>query len=87
MNTSNLRERVARAIEESLYGTERIGRTDTLQYGLEADAAIAIVLEEAAKVADEIKVKYPMDDGDYGHNGALEEAAAAIRALKEKKNG
>lgn len=54
MTTANLRERVARAIEESLYGTERIGRTDTLQYGLEADAAIAIVLEEAAKAGDEL---------------------------------
>lgn len=54
MTTPNLRERVARAIEESLYGTERIGRTDTLQYGLEADAAIAIVLEEAAKAGDEL---------------------------------
>lgn len=54
MTKPNLRERVARAIEESLYGTERIGRTDTLQYGLEADAAIAIVLEEAAKAGDEL---------------------------------
>ncbi len=78
MTTSNLRERVARVIEESLYGTERIGRTDTLQYGLEADAAIAIVLEEAAKVVLGEREK---DFPDF------RSAAAAIRALKEKKHG
>ena len=74
MTTPNLRERVAKAIEESLYGTERIGRTDTLQYGLEADAAIAIVLEEAAKVVLEEREK---DFPDF------RSAAAAIRALKD----
>ena len=87
MTIPNLRERVARAIEESLYGTERIGRTDTLQYGLEADAAIAIVLEEAAKVADQMQDLHPMDDFDTGWTAGLHECSAAIRALKGKKNG
>ena len=93
MTTPNLRERVARAIEESLYGTERIGRTDTLQYGLEADAAIAIVLEEAAKVCDEHAARYEEDMQICDDDGTLEcvaavlrGRAAAIRALKEKKD-
>jgi hypothetical protein len=87
MTTPNLRERVARAIEESLYGTERIGRTDILQYGLEADAAIAIVLEEAAKVAENydgpgIVGGYDRHLGD-GYE-TRRDIAAAIRVLKEK---
>ena len=95
MTTPNLRERVARAIEESLYGTERIGRTDTLQYGLEADAAIAIVLEEAARVADkwedawhrQWREGWKCSDHLEGMSDAACEIAAAIRELKEKKNG
>jgi len=82
MTTSNLRERVARAIEESLYGTERIGRTDTLQYGLEADAAIAIVLEEAAKVCDRY-AKHDWKLGEGFRSLAGIELAADIRALKD----
>jgi hypothetical protein len=82
MNTSNLRERVASAIEESLYGTERIGRTDTLQYGLEADAAIAIVLEEAAKVCDRY-AKHDWKLGEGFRSLAGIELAADIRALKD----
>ena len=92
MTTPNLRERVARAIEESLYGTERIGRTDTLQYGLEADAAIAIVLEEAAREIEENAAV--LDHPSVYMGGATGMAkrkagflAAAIRELKEKKNG
>jgi hypothetical protein len=89
MTTPNLRERVARAIEESLYGTERIGRTDTLQYGLEADAAIAIVLEEAAMRADMEAHSdlYPMDSREEAHKETAKRVAAAIRELKGKKNG
>ena len=82
MTTSNLRERVATAIEESLYGTERIGRTDTLQYGLEADAAIAIVLEEAAKVCDRY-AKHDWKLGEGFRSLAGIELAADIRALKD----
>jgi hypothetical protein len=89
MTPSDLRERVARAMIAKDSGPEgsllfKFHWQEFAEgYLTSADAAIAIVLEEAAKVADEIKVKYPMDDGDYGHNGALEEAAAAIRALKD----
>jgi len=84
MTTPDLRERVARAICARLnMHFDYIGEKLQAKYLAEADAAIALVLEEAAKVADELKVKYPMDDGDYGHNGALEEAVAAIRALKD----
>jgi hypothetical protein len=96
MTAPNLRERVARAIEESLYGTDRIGRTDILQYGFEADAAIAIVLEEAAKVAiekEKERIGMSCPDGIKGcavfHYREVQrprtphEIAAAIRALKD----
>ncbi len=87
MTTPNLRERVARAIEESLYGTERIGCTDTLQYGLEADAAIAIVLEEAAEVAENASFQYAVTAGSVEVTDVRTTIAAAIRELKGKKNG
>jgi hypothetical protein len=88
MTPSDLRERVKETIAngcgcdrycERPFGDVCVCKTD-------ADAAIALVLEEAAKAVNEIKVKDPMDDGDYGHNGALEEAVAAIRALNGKND-
>jgi hypothetical protein len=92
MTTPDLRERVARAIEESLYGTECIGRTDTLQYGLEADAAINImrpfirdeVLEEAAKRVAKLPMIVGIPGLPYERHRNSFEYAAAIRALKEK---
>lgn len=70
MTREELREKVANAIEQALL----TARIDPLPYGPEADAAIAIVLEEAAKVADE-------HEDDMGH-GKGAKIAAAIRALK-----
>lgn len=48
----------------------------------DADAAIALVLEEAAKVVDEVAKLWFAQDGT---RAAVEEAAAAIRAMKEGK--
>lgn len=86
--TQELRERVARALAAA-HGYE----PDALTYR-EADAAIALVLEEAAKVAmvlEEDRVSMPCPDGIKGcgvfHFRRVKrprtalEIAAAIRAL------
>lgn len=74
--TDTLRERVARAIDKSLCNA-RVTENN-LFYLPEADAAIALVLEEAARCAEDCSVAL---------NGTYEaiHIAAAIRALKEKK--
>jgi len=82
MNTSNLRERVAKAMVAKDSGPEgsllfKLHWQEFAEgYLTSADAAIAIVLEEAADVVGEV--------GDCAEAGAY---IAAIRALKEKKNG
>jgi hypothetical protein len=54
---------------------------------IERDEARAAALEEAAKVADGMRLDlsgpYPADREDYHFNDALEQAAENIRALKE----
>ena len=70
--TQELRERVARAMAAT-HGYE----PDALTYR-EADAAIALVLEEAAKVCEVVFDSEMASYGDY--------FAAAIRALKEKSD-
>jgi len=76
--TDDLRERVARAIEQALL----TARIDPLTYGPEADAAIAIIrpetLEEAAKAASDYQ--HP-NMALFNHQTGI---AAAIRALKRK---
>ena len=67
-----LRERVARAIDKSLCNA-RVTENN-LFYLPEADAAIALVLEEAAKVVGVKLFNYSCTCGF--------EVAAAIRALK-----
>lgn len=72
--TDTLRERVARAMAETRWG-------DPDLRGLlrdEADAAIALVLEEAAKVCE---ITFDSEMASYG-----DYFAAAIRALKEDSN-
>jgi len=53
----------------------------------ERDEARAMALEEAAKVADGMRLDlsgpYPADREDYAFDDALEQAAANIRALNE----
>lgn len=74
---SDLRERVARALAAA-HGYE----PDALTYR-EADAAIALVLEEAAKVAaaESVRPGYTTNEHMMAHR-----IAAAIRALKEKSD-
>lgn len=71
MTREELREKVARAMfDDPLWQ----------QYLAHADAAIAVVLEEAAQA-----LPTPNEYGDpwdAGYNMALEKSAAAIRALK-----
>lgn len=69
--SDTLRERVARAIDKSLCNA-RVTENN-LFYLPEADAAIALVLEEAAREAE----RYTID------TRSTDEIAAAIRALKE----
>lgn len=85
MTREEMREKVARALAE----TQGEIVNDAWRFYLDdADAAIAIIrgetLEEAARVVWVDRVKDPYKDGDYGWNAAMEAAAAAIRALKEK---
>lgn len=83
---SDLRERVARAMYEAEGGTkwdvlENSNKTD---YRNVATAAIAIVLDEAAKVVDDELASMPTATTDLyeaGYNIACREIAAAIRAL------
>lgn len=82
--TDTLRERVARAIHDGLGGngwayTDYAGEelvTNADELAKAADAAIALVLEEAARVAEDCSVTL---------NGTYEaiHIAAAIRAIKE----
>lgn len=67
--SDELREKVARALAHLAYNSEVAWQ----EFGPEADAAIALVLEEAAKVVEERRYRWP------------EDIAAAIRALKENK--
>jgi hypothetical protein len=102
MNTSNLRERVARAICKA-EGDDPDSLDPWMEsehqhpawehYEDHADAAIAIVLEEAAKVCDEHAARYEADMQIGDDDGTLEcvaaalrGRAAAIRALKEEKD-
>jgi len=103
MNTSNLRERVAKAMVAKDSGPEgsllfKLHWQEFAEgYLTSADAAIAIVLEEAAKVADGYHrtkevTRDLMDDGNITTTTVRSLAdplkiAAAIRALKEKNNG
>lgn len=87
----SLRERVARAIVKSV-GNVRlhrlIGGDPWEEWIPEAAAAIAIVLEEASKVADEKAVEYRKAEGFVlvlaGKDEAAEEIATAIRALGDE---
>jgi hypothetical protein len=85
MTHSDLRERVARAMCAKLnMHFDYIGEKLQAKYLAEADAAIAIVLEEAAKVAE----CAPYNKGGIVcgcSEGLGNWTAAAIRALKEKK--
>lgn len=83
MTNEQLREAVARAICH-----DNVNGGCPCQHGFKclsslwdtaADAAIAIVLEEAAKVADFMGKQ---DEGTDGH-GVAYEVAAAIRAMKD----
>lgn len=91
MTREELREKVAMAIAEAYYRDLSDGEYGVADLGEakewfpEADAAIALVLEEAAKVADGIKATIYDDDLiEVGRLQACKEIAAAIRALKEK---
>ena len=74
--SDDLVERVARAIDRSLLTTQL---RDAFEhpYTAEARAAIAVVLEQAAKVAETYHNPTCNCEVCYGH----EQAAAAIRAL------
>ena len=83
----SLRERVARAIFASILGedtrVERHPREDVCDsetYLAEADAAIALVLEEAAKVADSIPDIYDQKP----EIRMAKDIATAIRKLAEE---
>jgi hypothetical protein len=92
MTTDELVERVARAIERSMENA-RLFSADKSPYEPEARAAIAIALEEAARVADEIAAledKLYATDGDRYAQGKAAGAkiiAAAIRALIHNPEG
>lgn len=79
---SDLRERVARAIFESGEDKQYHISWTTLEetakdlFRNEADVAIALVLEQAAKVAETCHVGWPMDGREQRNV-----CAAAIRAL------
>lgn len=85
--TDTLRERVAEELWQAssirAVGQRRVitwadaGPPTWNQWYPLADAAIALVLEEAARVADRYEI--PMAETSASH------IAAAIRALKEKK--
>jgi len=78
MTREELRERVAEAMCDAVNVESTWGETGTLHrekvWFVSADAAIALVLEEAARVALE----------EYRKSSSGEEIAAAIRALKDK---
>ena len=86
--TDTLRERVAMAIHDGLGGngwayTNYAGEelvTNADELAKAADAAIALVLEEAARVVTEHYQELCTE-----HRLLLVSRAAAIRALKEKK--
>ena len=88
MNTSNLRERVARAMVAKDSGPEgsllfKLHWQEFAEgYLTSADAAIAIVLEEAAKVCDRY-AKHYWKLGEGFRSLAGIELAADIRALKD----
>jgi len=88
MNTSNLRERVARAMVAKDSGPEgsllfKLHWQEFAEgYLTSADAAIAIVLEEAAKVCDRY-AKHDWKLGEGFRSLAGIELAADIRALKD----
>jgi hypothetical protein len=79
-----LREKVAKAmlakpLNENCEPVPWVDATDEARdaYLIEADAAIAVCLEEAAKVAETSFVAWPMDGAEQRHH-----CAAAIRAMK-----
>lgn len=79
---SDLRERVAVAIMTAKAGPS-FGETQRNM----ADAAIALVLEEAAKVAEDMPIQGHGNLATAPYAAAkqvADEIAAAIRALKEK---
>lgn len=97
----DLREKVARALARKAYSTAGLERVDDpytpdADYWLSlADAAIAIVLEEAAKVVEAMPRTYNKVKEDqivlgmkgtwtFTLNNGPSECAAAIRALMEK---
>lgn len=102
MTPSDLRERVARAMYDAYVkhhpngvfagmSWEDLDSKVQDSFYVEADAAIALVLEEAAKVCDEHAARYEEDMQICDDDGTLEcvaavlrGRAAAIRALKEK---
>ena len=77
MTREEMRERVA-LLFRTMYATEADRR-------MAADAAIALVLEEAAKVAEfRIGCDEWSADTNSGYECASREIAAAIRALRDK---
>lgn len=85
--TDTLRERVARAIDQSLCNARVT--SNNLFYLPEADAAIALVLEEAARTAEAFPARTHgnLATAPYAAaEQAADEIAAAIRALKEDSN-
>jgi hypothetical protein len=90
--TDDLVERVARALCEAKNDNwlarnfnETGDGTDPEEnreyYRSLANIAIAIALEEAAKVVTAETDEYPIDDFDRGVNCGIRNAAAAIRAM------
>ena len=78
MTREEMREKVAVCIMDLTIENKTPGQI--------ADAAIALVLEEAARVADGIKANIYDDDLiEHGRLQACKEIAAAIRALKGKQ--
>ncbi len=89
MTPSNLRERVAKAMVAKDSGPEGSllfklhWREFAEGYLTSADAAIAIVLEEAAEVAENASFQYAVTAGSVEVTDVRTTIAAAIRALKD----
>jgi hypothetical protein len=83
--TDDLVERVARAICATEVsdpdGINYYGKPFWTVYARFAEAAIAIALEEAARVADKIVPEEARTAQEYGYLAACEDIAAAIRAM------
>lgn len=77
--SNNLVERVAQQFSYLDHLSYEYGKRHT--WNDYARAAIAVVLEEAAKVAAEKADNDPMDDFDNGWTAACADIAAAIRAM------